>query len=50
MSIDNHTLDGPLVPQTPEDRQTARLSCAVCATDAAELRMFLDALDLKETP
>ncbi len=50
MSIDNHTLDGPLIAQDPEDRQKARLTCAVSAADAAELAMFLDALDLTETP
>ncbi len=50
MSIDNHTMDGPLIPQDPVTRQRARLTCAVAATDAAELRMFLDALDLQETP
>ncbi len=49
MNLDG-LMSGPLVVLDANTRQRARLTCAVNATDAAELAMFLDALDLKETP
>ena len=47
MNLDSHMIDGPAVVHDAATRQRARLACAVNATDAAELRMFLDALDLR---